>query len=88
MYLYVYIGTYIRASAKYDNVFFRFGLVGREVRVQAVRQGVPVETEPEAAHPGGPVRQGPAARLSPLRHELQAHQPPEQARHTVPAHRV
>lgn len=71
-------------------VFFRFnsGLVGREVRVQAVRQGVPVETEPETAHSRGPVRQGPAARLPALRHELQAHQPPEQARDTVPAHRV
>lgn len=56
--------------------------------MQAVRQGVPVETEPETAHPRGPVRQGAAARVSPVRHELQAHQPPEQARDTLSAHRV
>lgn len=67
---------------------FRFGLAGGEVRVQAVRQGVPVEAEPQAAHPRGPVRQGAAARVPAVRHELQAHQSPEQARDTLPAHRV
>lgn len=67
---------------------FRRRLDGGEVRVQAVRQGVPVEAEPEAAHPRGPVRQGAAARVPPVRDELQAHQPAEQARDPVPAHRV
>lgn len=56
--------------------------------MQTVRQGVSVEAEPEETHPRGPVRQGPAARVPPLRHELQAHQPPQQARDPVPAHRV
>lgn len=56
--------------------------------MQAVRQGVSVEAEPQAAHPRGPVRQGAAARVPAMRHELQAHQSPEQARDTLPAHRV
>jgi len=47
-----------------------------------------VEAEPEETHPGGPVRQGSATRVPSLRHELQAHQPPEQARHPVSAHPV
>lgn len=67
---------------------FRFGFVGREIRVQTVRQGVPVETKLEETHPRGPLRQRAATRVSALRHELQTHQSPEQARHTVPAHPV
>lgn len=47
-----------------------------------------MEAEFEETHPGGPLRQGSTARVSSLRHELQAHQPPEQARHPVSAHPV
>jgi len=47
-----------------------------------------VEAELEETHPGGPLRQGSATRVSSLWHELQAHQPPEQARHPVSAHPV
>lgn len=67
---------------------YRFGFVGREVRVQTMRQSVPVEAELEETHPRGPMRQGSAARLPALRHEFQAHQPSQQARDPVSTHCV
>lgn len=55
-----------------------------KVRVPTVRQAVPVEAEPDPTHPGGPLRQGASARVPPLRHHLQAHNPPQQAHPLLP----
>lgn len=86
VYKVVFLLLLLCVSGTFDS--FRIGFVGRKVRMQVVRQSVPVETEFKETHPRGPLRQRAATRLSPVRYELQAHQPPEQARYTLSAHRV
>jgi len=67
---------------------FRSGPSGREVWVQALWQSVSMEAELEKTHSGGPLWQGSATRVSPLRDELQAHKSSEQTRHTMSAYRI